>query len=110
MANVPDADVVVTNPTHFAVALRYKHGEMDAPVLVAKGIDQIAFRIRDVAEEHGVPVVENPPVARALYAAVEVDEEIPPEQYQAVAEVIGYVMRLKQSGGGRRQGAARVGG
>ncbi|MBK5910488.1 flagellar biosynthesis protein FlhB [Rhodothalassium salexigens] len=105
MAAVPDADVVVTNPTHFAVALRYKHGEMDAPVLVAKGVDQLALRIRSVAEEHGVPVMENPPVARALYAAVEVDEEIPPAHYQAVAEVIGYVMRLKAKTGRSRRRA-----
>jgi len=95
MSNVPLADVVVTNPTHYAVALEYKMDNMQAPRLVAKGVDSLAFRIREVAEEHEVPIVENPPLARALYAAVELDEEIPVEHYQAVAEVIGYVMRLK---------------
>ena len=95
MAAVPKADVVVTNPTHYAVALKYEPGKMAAPRVVAKGIDTIAARIRAVAEEHAVPVVENPPLARSLYAAVELDEEVPPEHYRAVAELIGYVMRLK---------------
>jgi len=101
MANVPTADVVVTNPTHFAVALEYKMDNMHAPKLVAKGVDSLALRIREVAEENDVPIVENPPLARALYAAVELDEEIPVEHYQAVAEIIGYIMRLKgnKSGG-----------
>jgi len=95
MAAVPKADVVVTNPTHFAVALKYDMETMNAPVLVAKGADLVAKRIRDLAEENEVPVVENPPLARALYATVELDEEIPPEHYKAVAEVISYVMGLK---------------
>ncbi len=95
MQAVPKADVVVTNPTHYAVALKYDMDSMAAPVLVAKGVDLVAKRIRDVAEENEVPVVENPPLARALYATVELDEEIPPEHYKTVAEVIGYVMRLK---------------
>ena len=95
MAAVPEADVVITNPTHYAVALEYKIEEMPAPKLVAKGMDSLAQRIRAVAEEHEVPVVENPPLARLLYAAVEVGEEIPPEHYQAVAEIIGYVMRMR---------------
>ena len=95
MAAVPKADVVVTNPTHYAVALKYEPGKMAAPRVVAKGVDTIAARIRAVAEEHAVPVVENPPLARSLYAAVELDEEVPPEHYRAVAELIGYVMRLK---------------
>lgn len=95
MANVPNADVVITNPTHYAVALEYKMDEMSAPKLVAKGVDTLAFRIREVAEEHDVPIVENPPLARALYASVDLDEQIPPEHFVAVAEVIGYVMRLK---------------
>ena len=101
MGNVPTADVVVTNPTHFAVALEYKVDDMHAPKLVAKGVDSLALRIREVAEENDVPIVENPPLARALYAAVELDEEIPVEHYQAVAEIIGYIMRLKgnKSGG-----------
>jgi flagellar biosynthesis protein FlhB len=95
MAAVPEADVVITNPTHFAVALAYEMDEMSAPKLVAKGADFLAQRIREIAEENGVPLVENPPLTRALYASVELDQEIPPEHYQAVAQVIGYVMRLK---------------
>lgn len=95
MAAVPNADVVITNPTHFAVALQYDMATMPAPKLVAKGADVLARRIREIAESHDVPIVENPPLARALFAAVDVDEEIPPEHYEAVARVIGYVMRLK---------------
>ena len=95
MANVPKADVVITNPTHFAVALSYKPAEMAAPRLVAKGADLIAARIREVAEEHDVPIVENPPVARGLFAAVDLDQEIPADHYRAVAEIISYVFRLK---------------
>lgn len=95
MSAVPQADVIITNPTHFAVALEYKMDTMPAPKLVAKGMDELALRIRQVADEHGVPIVENPPLARALYSAVEIDEEIPGEHYAAVAEVIGYVFRLK---------------
>ncbi|MGB8364751.1 MAG: flagellar biosynthesis protein FlhB [Rhizomicrobium sp.] len=94
MAAVPGATVVITNPTHFAVALKYEAGKMAAPICVAKGIDAVALRIRAVAEEHRVPVVENPPLARALYAAIEIDEAVPPEQYKAVAQVIGYVIKL----------------
>jgi flagellar biosynthetic protein FlhB len=96
MAAVPKATVVITNPTHYAVALAYDIASMPAPKVVAKGVDQLALRIRAAAEAAGVPVVDNPPLARALYAAAEVDDEIPPEQYQAVAQVIGYVMRLNQ--------------
>lgn len=95
MAAVPDADVVVTNPTHYSVALTYKMDEMAAPKLVAKGVDHMAFRIREIAEANDVPLVENPPLARALYAGVELDEEIPAEHFQAVAEVIGFVMRKR---------------
>jgi flagellar biosynthetic protein FlhB len=94
MAQVPEATVVITNPTHYAVALKYESGKMAAPVCVAKGMDALALRIRAVAEEADVPIVENPPLARALYASVELDEAVPPEQYKAVAQVIGYVMRL----------------
>jgi len=96
MAEVPKADVVVTNPTHYAVALKYDQVEMSSPKVVAKGIDKVAQRIREVAAEAGVPVVENPPLARGLYAAVEIDQEITPEFYKAVAEVIGYIYRLKR--------------
>lgn len=95
MANVPSADVVITNPTHFAVALKYDTGVMGAPICIAKGVDTVAFRIREMAEEHDIPVVENPPLARALHASVDLDEEIPYEHYKAVAEVISYVYRLK---------------
>jgi flagellar biosynthetic protein FlhB len=94
IAAVPEASVVIMNPTHYAVALKYESGKMAAPVCVAKGMDHLALTIRKVAEEHGVPVVENPPLARALYAAVDLDEPIPPEHYRAVAQIIGYVMRV----------------
>ncbi len=96
MAAVPDAAVVITNPTHYAIALAYDMTAMAAPKVVAKGVDSLALRIRALAEANEVPVVENPPLARALYAAVDLEEEIPMEHYQAVAKVIGYVMRLKE--------------
>lgn len=105
MAAVPAASVVITNPTHYAVALAYELGAAGAPKVVAKGTDLVALRIREIAEEHGVPVVENPPLARALHAGVEIDREIPPEHYKAVAEIIGYVFRLK---GKIRPGAVAV--
>ena len=95
MAAVPEADVVITNPTHYAIAFEYKMDDMPAPKVVAKGVDFLALRIREAAEDNDVPVVENPPLARALYATVEVDEEVPEEHYKAVAEIIGYVMRLR---------------
>jgi flagellar biosynthetic protein FlhB len=96
MTAVPTASVVITNPTHFAVALKYERG-MTAPVCVAKGADLIARKIREIAVEHDIPIVENPPLARALHSTVEIDQEIPAEHYQAVAEVIGYVMRLNKA-------------
>ncbi|NQW11421.1 MAG: flagellar biosynthesis protein FlhB [Alphaproteobacteria bacterium] len=99
MAAVPHADVVVTNPSHYAVALSYDSEAMAAPKLVAKGADLVAFRIRDVANENGVPIVENPPLARALFAGVDIDQQIPEEHYKAVAQVISYVYGLK----GRRE-------
>jgi flagellar biosynthetic protein FlhB len=95
IAAVQKASVIITNPTHFAVALQYDVEKMAAPVVVAKGVDFLALRMRQVAEKHDVPIIENPPLARALHAAVEVDQEIPAEHYKAVAEVIGYIMRLK---------------
>lgn len=95
MDAVPRADVVIVNPTHYAVALEYKMEKMDAPVVVAKGLDNLALRIREIAEEHDIPIVENPPLARALFASVELDQSIPAEHFKAVAEVIGYVMQLK---------------
>lgn len=94
MAAVPEASVVITNPTHYAIALKYNRGD-NAPVCVAKGLDLIALKIREVATKHSVPVVEAPPLARALYASVEIDQEIPAEHYRAVAEIIGYVMKLR---------------
>ena len=94
MAAVPTATVVIMNPTHFAVALKYESGKTAAPICVAKGVDALALRIRGVAEDNDVPVIENPPLARALYASVEIDEAVPAEHYKAVAQVIGYVMRL----------------
>jgi flagellar biosynthesis protein FlhB len=94
MANVPSATVVITNPTHFAVALKYDK-DMPAPVCVAKGADDVAFRIREMAKEHDVPIVENPPLARALFASVDIDGTIPTEHFKAVAQVIGFVMRMR---------------
>lgn len=99
-AEVPRADVVVTNPTHFAVALRYEEAVMAAPRVVAKGKDLIAERIRQLAQQHGVPVVQRPPLARALYLTVEVGQEIPPAFYRAVAEILAYVYQLS----GRKAG------
>jgi len=89
---VPKATVVIANPTHFAVALRYEQGETAAPLCVAKGIDEVALRIREVAEEAGVKVIEDPPLARALYGAVEIDQIIPQEHYEAVAKIIGFIL------------------
>jgi flagellar biosynthesis protein FlhB len=96
MAAVPKAAVVITNPTHYAIALKYERG-MNAPVCVAKGVDLIARKIREVAMQHDIPVIENPPLARALHGTVEIDQEIPSEHYRAVAEIIGYVMRLRRA-------------
>ncbi|WP_340149774.1 flagellar biosynthesis protein FlhB [uncultured Sneathiella sp.] len=96
MQSVPEADVVITNPTHFAVALQYKAEEERAPVVVAKGMDNIAAKIREIANENDIPIVENPPLARALHKACELDDEIPYEHFKAVAEIIGYVMRLNK--------------
>jgi flagellar biosynthetic protein FlhB len=99
---VPKASVIITNPTHFSVALQYERG-MPAPICVAKGQDHIALKIREIARAHDVPIVENVPLARALYATVELDQEIPVEHYHAVAEIIGYVMGLKRNLAGRRR-------
>lgn len=99
MSAVPQADVVVTNPTHFAVALAYD-GNKAAPEVIAKGPDLVALQIRRVAEEHGVPIVEDPPLARALHASVEVGQEIPEEFFQAVAQLLAFVYRVA----GRRAG------
>jgi flagellar biosynthetic protein FlhB len=104
MQEVPDATVVIMNPTHFAVALKYEPG-MGAPICVAKGQDNIALKIREVAYRHAIPVIQNPPLARALFKSVDVEQEVPVEHYKAVAEIIGYVMKLRnsaKSGGLRR--------
>jgi flagellar biosynthesis protein FlhB len=101
MAAVPKASVIITNPTHYAVALSYDRG-MSAPICVAKGVDNIALKIREVAKAHDIPIVENVALARALHATVEIDDEIPVEHYHAVAEIIGYVMGLKRGLSGRR--------
>lgn len=98
MAAVPKASVIIINPTHYAIALQYDRG-MEAPVCVARGVDALALKIREVAGEHSIPIVENPPLACALHAAVEVDQEIPTEHYKAVAEIIGYVMKLRRTAG-----------
>jgi flagellar biosynthesis protein FlhB len=97
MAAVPQATVVITNPTHFAVALSYDRLKMRAPKCVAKGQDAVALKIKEIAAQHSVPVIENKPLARALYATVEVEEDIPAEHYKAVAEVISYVFTLRRS-------------
>jgi flagellar biosynthesis protein FlhB len=96
MAAVPKATVIITNPTHYAIALKYERG-MEAPICLAKGVDTLALKIREVAGQHSIPVVENPPLARALHATVDIDEAIAPEHYKAVAEVIGYVMKLRRA-------------
>ncbi len=95
MANVPKADVIITNPTHYAVALKYDPDKMPAPVVLAKGADEVAARIREMATGHKIPIVRNPPLARILYDTTDIDDEIPVEHYQAVAKIIGYVYRLK---------------
>ena len=100
MQNVPKATVVITNPTHYSVALRYDPEKDAAPVCMAKGVDEVALRIRELAKEHSVPIIENVPLARALYAAVEVEESVPREHFEAVAKVIGFVLNTAK---GRRR-------
>ncbi len=95
LASVPQATVVVTNPTHYAVALRYQRGQA-APEVVAKGTDALALKIRSIAREHGVPIVENPPLARAIHKQVDVGEYIPGDLFEAVAEILAYLIRIKQ--------------
>ena len=102
MAEIPTADVVVTNPTHYAVALKYSEGKMRAPRVVAKGADEVAARIRELAAEHEVPLLEAPPLARALFRHTDIGDEIPATLYAAVAEVLAYVFQLRhfrQAGG-----------
>jgi flagellar biosynthetic protein FlhB len=97
MQDVPKADVVVTNPTHYAVAIKYEMGKMGAPKVVAKGLDLIAQRIKEIAKEHNVPIVEDRPLAQMLYKTVDVGEEVPEKLFQAVAQVLAYVFRLRES-------------
>jgi flagellar biosynthetic protein FlhB len=104
MAEVPTADVVVTNPTHFAVALKYTEGKMGAPKVVAKGADEMAAKIREIAAENKVPLLEAPPLARALYKHTELGDQIPEALYTAVAEVLAYVFQLRAYG---RHGGVR---
>lgn len=102
MQNVPQASVIITNPTHYAVALKYEAGETPAPICLAMGVDAVAQRIREVAQEHNIPIVEDPPLARALFATADIDQPIPKEHYEAVAKIIGFVMRLARRRGRRR--------
>ena len=102
---VPKATLVVMNPTHYAVALRYVQGETAAPVCVAKGVDDLALKIREVAEAHEIAVIEDPPLARALYAAMDVDQVIPREHFEAVAKIVGFVMGRGRGGAGARRAA-----
>lgn len=97
MDAVPDADFVVTNPTHIACALKYKAEEMASPMLIAKGTELIAKKIIGIAREHGIPVIENAPVARALYKMVDLNQQIPPELYKAIAEILLFVYNLKNT-------------
>ncbi len=98
MSNVAKATVVVTNPTHYAVALQYEPGEMSAPVCVAKGMDAVALKIREEAAKHDVPIVEDPPLARALFASMEIDEVIPEAHFAAVAKLISFIFAKKRRG------------
>ena len=97
MQSLPSADVVITNPTHYAVAIKYDASQYSAPVVVAKGEDYLAMKIREAAKEHQIEIVENKPLARMLYANVDVGEEVPPELYQAVAEVLAFVYSLREN-------------
>ena len=103
MDAVPTADFVVTNPTHVACALKYVAEEMDSPMLIAKGTELIAKKIIDIAKEHSVPVIENPPVARALFRMCDINQPIPPELYKAVAEILMFVYKMKKNQPNKRQ-------
>ncbi|WP_028471198.1 flagellar biosynthesis protein FlhB [Neptunomonas japonica] len=96
MTDVPTADVIITNPTHYSVALKYVSGERDAPIVVAKGADFVALKIREIAKEHDVPILSTPPLARALFHSTEIDQEVPAALYKAVAQVLAYVFQLKR--------------
>ena len=95
MQNLPQADVVITNPTHYAVAIKYDPEMADAPIVIAKGEDYLAAKIKEIARDHQIEIVENKPLARMLYANVDVGQAVPPELYQAVAEVLAFVYHLQ---------------
>ncbi len=95
MSNVPDADVVITNPTHYAIAMKYDRNVDSAPKIVAKGIDFLAMKIKDIAKDNDIPIIENPALARALYDQIEIDQEIPNEFYKAIADIFSYIYELK---------------
>ncbi|WP_442600931.1 flagellar biosynthesis protein FlhB [Paenibacillus sp. KN14-4R] len=105
MQEIPKADVIITNPTHFAIAIKYESGKMDAPTVIAKGTDYVAQKIKEKAREHGIVTMENKPLARALYAQVEIGSSIPAELFQAVAEVLAYVYKTKGKGASRERRA-----
>jgi flagellar biosynthetic protein FlhB len=96
MQNVPKADVIIRNPTHYAIAVQYEMGKQRAPIILAKGMDNVALKIIEVAEKHKIPSIENKPLARGLYESVEIDQEIPEKYYHAVAEVLAFVYQLKK--------------
>lgn len=109
MADVPKADVIVTNPEHFSVALKYDQDSMEAPLVIAKGVDLIAFQIRNIAREHNVPIVTAPPLARALHYTTELNQPIPYSLYLAVAQVLAYVFQLKRRPGWQQRGDLKMG-
>ena len=96
MQEVPNADVVITNPTHYAIAMKYNDGDMDAPIVVAKGVDFVAQKIKLIATENDIVMVENRPLARALYDEVEIGDRIPEEFFKAIAEILAYVYRIQR--------------
>ena len=110
MTKVPTATVIITNPTHYAVALKYVAGETAAPICVAKGVDRVALKIREVATEASVPIIENVALARAIFATVDLDETIPAEHYQAVAKIIGVILGVaaKRKSGNSPENRARL--
>lgn len=109
MAEVPKADVIITNPEHYSVALKYKQDSMDAPIVIAKGVDLVAFHIRNIAREHNVPVVTAPPLARAIHFTTEINHPIPQSLYLAVAQVLAYVFQLRRKRGWQQRGDLKMG-
>jgi flagellar biosynthetic protein FlhB len=98
LTDVADSDVVITNPTHYAVALKYKKEESNAPIVIGKGIDFLAIKIKNIARDNKIPIIENPSMARALYDQLEIDQEIPEEFYEAIAEIFTYIYELNKKG------------